>query len=200
MSKYTSRAVGPVDTIDMATTRAEAKARGDTYFFSGVPCRRGHVAARYVSSPMCVECCKLGYDRRRPKTLETLKRRYREDPEKFKQQERARAHRNPKRYWAKHSVKNAAARAAKVGVPFDLTTEYLLSIITDTCPVFGTPFIFVGNGKVSMDSASLDRKVPAKGYVQGNVVVISQMANTIKSNATSKEVARVAQWMYENGL
>jgi hypothetical protein len=30
--------------------------------------------------------------------------------------------------------------------------------------------------------------------------VISHLANTIKQNVTAKEVAKVAQWMYEQGL
>jgi hypothetical protein len=143
---------------------------------------------------------KLNYAKRKPKTLAELKARYHANPEEFRLKERERAKRDPKRYWAKHVAKNARTRAAKIGVPFELTTEYILSIIPDKCPVFGTPFIFVGNGAVGPDSASLDRLVPAKGYVQGNVVVISHFANTIKNNASAKEVARVAQWMYGAGL
>lgn len=200
MSPYTSRVTGPVDTTEMLSTRDEAKSAGHTFFYTGKPCKRGHVAPRYTSSPMCAECVRLNYKRRKPKTLAELKERYRANPELFKAKERERAYRNPKRYWAKHVVKNARARAARVGVPFNLTLEYVLSIIPDTCPVFDTPFVFVGNGSPCAESASLDRLIPVKGYVEGNVVVISHSANTIKNNATAKEVAKVAQWMYEQGL
>lgn len=184
----------------MLATREEAKLAGHTFFYTGRPCKRGHIAPRYVSSPLCADCVKENYAKRKPKTLAELKERYRADPELFKAKERERAYRNPKRYWAKHVVKNARVRANKVGVPFDLTVEYVMSIIPDTCPIFDTPFIFVGNGAPCAESASLDRLVPAKGYVADNVVVISHSANTIKSNATAKEVAKVAQWMYEQGL
>ena len=200
MRRYTSRVIGPVDTTEMASTRAEAKARGDTLYFTGLPCKRGHVAARYTSSPLCVECVKINYEKRKPKTLAELKAKYAADPEGFRAKERERARRDPKRYWAKHVLKNAASRAAKACVPFDLDTAYLLSIIPDECPVFGTPFVFVGNGAPCAESASLDKLIPAKGYTRGNVVVISHLANTIKQNVTAKEVARVAQWMYEQGL
>ena len=200
MSNATSRVIAVVDITKLASTRAEAKSRGDTYYFTGKPCSQGHVAPRYVSSPTCTQCAKLAYKRRRPKTLAELKARYKANPEYYKRKERERAYRDPKHYWAKGVYTRAKGRAARVGVPFALTIEYIKSIITDTCPVFGTPFIFVGNGKVCMDSATLDRKVPAKGYVPGNVVVISQFANSIKSNASAKEVARVAQWMYTEGL
>jgi len=200
MSRFTSRAIGPVDTTEMLPTREEAKAVGHTFFYTGKPCKRGHIAARYTSSPICAECVKLNYTKRKPRTLAELKQRYDADPEKFRRMERDRARRDPKRYWVKHVLKNAAARAERVGVPFGLTTEYVLSITPEVCPVFGTPFIFVGNGSVGPDSASLDRLVPARGYVPGNVVVISHFANTIKNNASAKEVARVAAWMYEQGL
>jgi hypothetical protein len=37
-------------------SRAEAKALGLKSFFTGKPCKHGHVAERYVSSRGCVEC------------------------------------------------------------------------------------------------------------------------------------------------
>lgn len=200
MSLCTSRVSGPVAITDMLRTREAAKDAGHTFFYTGEPCKKGHWAPRYTSSPICVECARHNYEKRKPKTLRELKEQYRADPEKFKARGRERAHRNPKQYWARNALKNARKRAGNIGVPFDLTLEYLLSIIPDECPVFGTPFVFIGNGVPCVESASLDRLVPAKGYIVGNVVVISHSANTIKNNATAKEVARVAQWMYEMGL
>lgn len=200
MSQSTSRVVGPVDTTDMLPSREAAKQAGHTFFYTGKPCKRGHTAARYTSSPLCAECVKENYERRKPKTLAELKERYRANPEAHRAKEMDRAKRNPKRYWAKNTLKNARIRANKAGVPFDITIDDLLTIIPNECPVFGTPFVFVGNGSPCPDSASLDRLVPAKGYVRGNLVVISHFANSIKNKATAKEVARVAQWMYEQGL
>lgn len=200
MKKYTSRAVGPVDITKLANTRKEAQERGDTYFYTGKPCKNGHVDMRYVSSPICVTCAKSTYLRRKPKTLAELKERYRADPEKYRQKERDWAELHPKRYWAKSAMKNARVRAKKAGLPCTITIDYLVSILPDTCPVFGTSFAYVGNGATCARSASLDRKEPAKGYVPGNVVVISHLANTIKQNASSKTVARVAAWMVEQGL
>ena len=37
-------------------SQEEAKAAGLKFFFTGKPCKRGHVAERYVSSKNCVEC------------------------------------------------------------------------------------------------------------------------------------------------
>jgi hypothetical protein len=37
--------------------REEAKARGDMKYYSGVPCRHGHIGIRYVCGEgACVEC------------------------------------------------------------------------------------------------------------------------------------------------
>lgn len=40
-------------------TRADAKARGLTRFFTGEPCKLGHVCERSVSSRRCLECSRL---------------------------------------------------------------------------------------------------------------------------------------------
>lgn len=39
-------------------TRREAVEAGATLYFTGVPCKRGHIAQRRTSSWMCVECDK----------------------------------------------------------------------------------------------------------------------------------------------
>lgn len=39
-------------------SRKEAKARGLKFYFTGAPCRRGHVAIRYVCCFWCTECRK----------------------------------------------------------------------------------------------------------------------------------------------
>lgn len=102
---------------------------------------------------------------------------------------------NPRRIWAATAYKSAKARARKKGVPFNLTIEYVMSIMPDRCPVFDTEFKFCGN-KVSSDvSPSLDRIVPAMGYVEGNVKVISMKANNIKNKYCSEDIFIVAKWL-----
>lgn len=51
---------------------------------------------------------------------------------------------------------------------------------------------------VGPDSPTLDRIVPEKGYVLGNIAVISHKANAIKQNATAEEILRVAIWLKQN--
>jgi hypothetical protein len=37
-------------------SRAEAKAKSLDFYFTGKPCRHGHVATRRVANATCVEC------------------------------------------------------------------------------------------------------------------------------------------------
>jgi hypothetical protein len=47
-----------MDTSTMPKTRAEAKAAGATHYFTGEPCKHGHVAPRKTKGN-CVECSRL---------------------------------------------------------------------------------------------------------------------------------------------
>tara|TARA_R110000868_G_C10570876_1_gene737739 strand:+ start:28 stop:630 length:603 start_codon:yes stop_codon:yes gene_type:complete len=47
-----------MDTANLPTTREEAKKTGSKYYFTGQPCKHGHVAARKTKGA-CVECLKV---------------------------------------------------------------------------------------------------------------------------------------------
>lgn len=87
-------------------------------------------------------------------------------------------------------------KCRKKDIPFDLTPEYLESIWTGSCPVFHTkllkPFHSTSADRTSKHTSSLDRIVPDRGYVRGNVEWISNYANSIKQTATADELQRVA--------
>jgi len=102
---------------------------------------------------------------------------------------------NPRRIWAGTACKSAKYRAKRKEVPFDLTIDYILSILPDTCPIFGVGFKYSGNGKCSDNSPSLDRIVPELGYIEGNVKIISMKANNIKNKYCSDDIYKVAEWL-----
>ena len=51
---------------DYPKTRAEAKASGATHYFTGEPCKHGHIALRKTKG-VCVECVKLETEKYREK-------------------------------------------------------------------------------------------------------------------------------------
>lgn len=102
---------------------------------------------------------------------------------------------NPKRVWAGTAVKSARWRIKGKEIPFNLTIDYVESILTDSCPIFNTQFKWIGNKKTLETSPTLDRIIPSKGYVIGNVVVISCKANNIKSAYMSTDIFKVAEWL-----
>tara|TARA_R100000005_G_C4974067_1_gene186035 strand:+ start:459 stop:998 length:540 start_codon:yes stop_codon:yes gene_type:complete len=93
-------------------------------------------------------------------------------------------------------------RAKRQGVPHNLTKEYLRSITPENnmCPILKVPFNYErGKGrKVHPHAMSLDRIVPELGYVEGNVMWISCRANTLKRDATTKEMCLIAWYMVQN--
>ena len=80
-------------------------------------------------------------------------------------------------------------------LPFNLTGEYLESIWTDTCPILGVELDLFAYNKNADNAAQVDRIVPDKGYVKGNVGWLSFRANRLKGDATAKEHMKIAQWM-----
>lgn len=82
----------------------------------------------------------------------------------------------------------------------EITPEYIKNIYPDDmiCPVLGIK-MKIGLKNKNVDSPSIDRIIPEKGYVPGNIIVVSMKANQIKSNATPDEIIKVGKF-YQNLL
>ena len=60
-------------------SRQEAVAKGLKRFFTGVPCKHGHVCERYVGTSLeCVECNRLSKQRQKARDPERVRRQWRE--------------------------------------------------------------------------------------------------------------------------
>ena len=89
-------------------------------------------------------------------------------------------------------LRNARARARVVGVPFTITVSDI--VIPTHCPILGIP-LFPKKGRGGGDnSPSLDKIKPERGYVPGNIIVISNRANRLKSDASIKELRDIASF------
>jgi hypothetical protein len=101
-----------------------------------------------------------------------------------------------KREWARITVQAARRRAKIKNREFNITVDYVCSIITDTCPIFNSALYYNKGAKDSMmHSPSLDRIDPSRGYTEDNLIVISHRANMLKSNATWQELQTIVDWI-----
>lgn len=91
----------------------------------------------------------------------------------------------------------ARSRAKKKNIPFSLTVKDI--VIPEVCPVLGIPLVrhFDQHGGLD-DSPSIDRIIPELGYVEGNIQVISRLANNMKSNASPEQLLLFAKWILED--
>lgn len=89
----------------------------------------------------------------------------------------------------KYLLKSARNGAKKRGIEFRITEKDI--IIPDVCPVFGFPLTLDGKRSTS---PSIDRIDNTKGYIPGNVVVVSIKANHVKSDCTLDELKRMVEF------
>ena len=85
-----------------------------------------------------------------------------------------------------HELKQQLYRSAKKRAlvkELEFNIEPKDIYIPKKCPILKVPLICS-----TRYSPSIDRIYPDKGYVKGNIAVISTLANSMKANATPKEL------------
>lgn len=88
---------------------------------------------------------------------------------------------------------NAAKKRSKdYGLEFNLDLNDI--VLPEKCPILGIKLQF-NTGKAKDNSYSIDRIDNNKGYIKGNIQIISFKANTIKSNANFQELELVYLYM-----
>jgi len=182
-------------------SRVEAKSLGVNKYYTK-PCIHGHDTYRHTVSGTCGTCSSLSAAKHRkaltPEVLASYNKKASDNWKASGGRKGARntwTKNNPKSMWASMVLCGARQRAKGKDVAFNITKDYILSILPDNCPIFGTPFAFSGNKKICPESPSLDRIDPKLGYVVGNIAVISMKANVIKSSANVEEIQKVADWL-----
>lgn len=89
----------------------------------------------------------------------------------------------------------AKQRAKTSGIEFSISVDDIPDM-PEVCPIFLVPFEpRRGEGKgANVYSPSLDRIDTTKGYVPGNLRIISYRANRSKSNMTLDEIERLYRY------
>lgn len=94
-------------------------------------------------------------------------------------------------YYVRNKIRQLRYKSKILKLPFDLTIKDIF--IPEFCPALGIKLEF-NTGQADWNSASVDRIIPEKGYVKGNVIVVSNLANTIKSVATIEQLKAVSDF------
>ena len=96
----------------------------------------------------------------------------------------------------RYAARDARRRAKEKGLEYNLDEEYLEKIWpkNNKCPILGIKFKR-GEGKPIDSSPNLDRIIPEKGYIKGNMQMICQLANRIKTTATPDQVLKVGYYL-----
>jgi hypothetical protein len=104
--------------------------------------------------------------------------------------------------WQKRNVASrlcsiAKQRAKKRNVEFSILKEDVT--VPEVCPILGVKLeMNNGSGAGGKDNSySLDRIDQSKGYIKGNVQVISHKANSMKFTASKDELLLFAKWVLE---
>lgn len=160
-----------------------------------VRCKQCHAARRRAyraAHPEKVREQKRESQRRNPDTTRRTRERH---STYFREYNRA----YYRATWVSRALYNAKQRALANGLPFDITVEDIF--LPEFCPVLGIRLEFGTGAKTGFHPASpsIDRIVPERGYVRGNIAVISMRANKLKSDATTSELERISAWMRSVG-
>jgi hypothetical protein len=152
----------------------------------GAPCVHGHGTRRYARFGGCVECVRLANTRAPADVKRRLMREWSAKNRDYVNAQRV----EYSRLYPERTMLNSCRRVAKQqGIPFDLTVEDI--VIPECCPVLGVP-LEKGRKQRSWNSPSLDRIIPERGYVRGNVIVVSWRVNRIKADASIRELELIA--------
>jgi hypothetical protein len=99
---------------------------------------------------------------------------------------------------AKYLWKGAKKRAKQRGLEFNITIEDI--VVPEVCPILGIPLGFTLGEKIHKhahtdNTPSIDRVDPTKGYIKGNIAIMSARANIIKNEGTAEEHCKIAEFM-----
>lgn len=71
----------------------------------------------------------------------------------------------------------------------DFNLEYTDLELPETCPILRIPLKYRNEGKSqNFDYATVDRIDNSKGYIKGNVIIVSRLANAMKNEASFNQL------------
>lgn len=147
---------------------------------------------KYNKTPQCKVCMTKTRVKRREEQRLYMQKLREDNPEKVKKSKR-RSWRNqdPR----KKMYLQSKNRSKRKDIEFNLSIEDI--VIPKKCPLLEIEFI-PGTQDYYEQTHSLDRIDPKKGYIKGNVWVITKKANSMKNSASQKELMLFAFNLYKH--
>jgi hypothetical protein len=156
--------------------------------YTGSPCPTCGGVLRYVRNYECIGC------RNAAKVKAVKKKRVARGPVKLgrprkhpiKAVPKVRRKRDPKpvtdfEFW----IRRSRHKKERAKIPY----EVYKALYVTHCPLLGLKLTYTNfKGNTPANYASLDRIDSTKGYVEGNIQILSFRANCIKGDATLKEM------------
>jgi hypothetical protein len=171
--------------------RAEAIKDGDKTYFTGKPCKHGHISERLIMGA-CLECKKIidkNYKENNKKHIKEYHKKYAK--ENYSTEKRRKQYIENVESELYHHAKN---RAKNKNLQFNIIKEDI--VIPEKCPVFDVPLNFENKDNVP----TLDRVDNTQGYIKGNIQVISFKANRLKNSSSMDELKKIINYMERIGL
>lgn len=101
-------------------------------------------------------------------------------------------------FYVRKILLNTAKNRSKVkSLDFNLTLDDLVNVKNKVCPISGQSIIYK-SGVDYKRSASLDRVDPNKGYISGNVNIISYEGNSLKNRNNLPSTIRIMKYIVKN--
>jgi hypothetical protein len=94
----------------------------------------------------------------------------------------------------KTTWERAKARAKLSNIEFSISMEDVKAAWTDVCPIYNIPLV-TNIGKAQPNSHSIDRIDNTKGYIPGNIAIVSMKFNTEKGALTPDVLRRMLAYM-----
>jgi hypothetical protein len=102
-----------------------------------------------------------------------------------------------KRY-IKQKIKNISLRCRKLNIPYNIDCQYLIDLYekqNGLCFYTEEKMVTTVGLKLNRNQLSVDRIIPNKGYVKGNIVLCLHIINNAKTDLTIEEIKKwIPQW------
>jgi hypothetical protein len=174
--------------------RSQAKAQGLKRYFTGEPCRNGHVVERYVSNGACVECLREGVERWQKANPERLQQLARKSAQKRKDED-------PGKVMATSALEAAQRRSARLkrgsAIPEGMSRK---AIVEETGVLYEQARRLTKETGVVHEVDHIVPIVAGGLHHAGNLRVATRAFNMAKSSCTDLQVVhRFLEGLYEPG-